>query len=222
MSKCKQCNVIILDKTEVCPLCRCVIDVDENAENKYPDIFEKQEKFKLAVRIYAFLALMAEMACIYINLKTSTTFLWCVITGFGLAYIYLTLAVFIDSERIGYRMKTLVGALALLAGICSIDYVTGNYHWSFNYVMPAIIIAVNVAIIILILFINRRFWQSYLAVQLWVIALSLCQYILHLIGAATDVRVINISVTVSIAMFLGVLIIGGRRSVNELKRRFHF
>lgn len=221
MSKCKKCNVTILDDTDVCPLCRCVIEKDDNVENKYPDILEKQEKFKLAVRIYAFFAIVLECALVYINYKTGSIW-WSVITGCALAYIYLTLAVFIDSERIGYRVKTLVGAIALIGMIGSIDIVTGNLHWSFNYVMPGVFLAVDFAIILLILFINRRFWQSYLAVQIWMIAFSVAQYLLFAIGLATDIRVINISVLASLGCFLGTLIIGGQRAVNELKRRFHF
>lgn len=222
MSKCKQCNVLILDDTEVCPLCRCVIDKDKNATNKYPDIYEKQERFKLAVRIYAFAAIVAEILCIYINYKYFDGILWSIISGCILAYVYLTLAVFIDSEKLGYRMKTLVGALALVATFVSADFVTGNNHWSFNYVIPTVISLGNIAILILILFINRKFWQSYIIVQIIVLAISLCQYILYAFGLATDLYHINISIIFSALCLLGTIIIGGRRSIAELKRRFHF
>lgn len=38
MSKCRHCNIEITDDTQVCPLCRCVVEVDEHTDNRYPDI----------------------------------------------------------------------------------------------------------------------------------------------------------------------------------------
>lgn len=220
MSKCNKCNVIIRDNTEVCPLCRCVIDIDKNVENKYPNILEKHEKYKLAVRIYLFCAIVLGGASIYVNYKIYDSTLWSVIVCCALAYIYLTLAYLIDYPRSGYRTKTLVATLGALTLISMIDVVTGNKMWSLNYVMPSLFLCVNVGIIVLII-VNRRHWQSYLTVQLWVVFLSGCQHIFYAVKVVTDNRLINVSIVVSIVCFLGTLIIGGRRATNELKRRFH-
>ena len=67
MSKCKQCGVIVRDDTEVCPLCKCVLDTDTEAENKYPDIWAKNHVLKLIIRIYLFVAIVTESLLIYLN-----------------------------------------------------------------------------------------------------------------------------------------------------------
>ena len=222
MSRCNNCKIEILDDACVCPLCRCVITKEGGVENKYPDIYDRLERFKLAIRIYAFCAVVVQLALFYINYKTSPGYWWSIITFFGLAYAYLTMAVLIDSEHMGYRMKTFVGVAGLLCMVVHIDVVSGYLRWSFNYVMPGLVLGVAAAILVLMLMVNRRSWQSYIPVQMWLIVISLCQYVLYALGFATKHLLINISVMVSIALFLGTLIIGGQKSLSELRRRFHF
>lgn len=38
MSRCKQCNVEILDETERCPLCHSVLEKTVEVENMYPNV----------------------------------------------------------------------------------------------------------------------------------------------------------------------------------------
>ncbi len=52
MSRCRQCNVKILDDTQICPLCKCVVEQEEEMENAYPDIRLRARKLNLAVRIF--------------------------------------------------------------------------------------------------------------------------------------------------------------------------
>ena len=37
MSKCKNCNVEILDDSQICPLCHSVLEEGEEGHNTYPD-----------------------------------------------------------------------------------------------------------------------------------------------------------------------------------------
>lgn len=220
MSKCKQCDVIVRDDTEVCPLCKCVLDTDGEAENKYPDIWAKNHVLKLVIRIYLFAAIVTETVLIYLNYRYFNGIYWSVIVGVVLAYIYLTLAYTVSYSRAGYRMKIIVGVAGAILLLNVIDHVLGNNGWSVDYAFPAALLAVDVTVLFLIIF-NRRNWQSYLSFQIAMILFSLIPVILNLMGYAHVPLLANLALAVAVFLFLGTVIIGGKRATTELKRRFH-
>ena len=60
MSRCKQCNIEVLDETERCPLCHSVLEPTIEVENMYPDVKIKTRRMMLLSRIYLFVAIVAE------------------------------------------------------------------------------------------------------------------------------------------------------------------
>ena len=52
MSKCRLCNVEILDETERCPLCDSVLEHTFEVENMYPDVRVMAKKWTLLLNIY--------------------------------------------------------------------------------------------------------------------------------------------------------------------------
>ena len=220
MSKCKQCGVFVRDDTGVCPLCKCVLDTDGEAENKYPDIWAKNHVMKLIIRIYLFVAIVTESLLIYLNYYYFNGLYWSVIDGVVLAYIYLTLAYTVSYSRSGYRMKIIVGVAGAILLLNVIDHVLGNNGWSIDYALPAALLAVDVTVLFLIIF-NRRNWQSYLSFQIAMILLSLIPVILNLLGYVRVPILAYLVLAVAVFLFLGTVIIGGKRATTELKRRFH-
>lgn len=220
MSKCKQCGVIVRDDTEVCPLCKCVLDTDTEAENKYPDIWAKNHVLKLIIRIYLFVAIVTESLLIYLNYIYFDGLYWSVIVGVVLAYIYLTLAYTVSYSRSGYRMKIIVGVAGGILLLNVIDHVLGNNGWSIDYAFPVALMAVDVTVLVLIIF-NRRNWQSYLSFQIAMILFSLIPVILSVLGYMRVPILAYLALAVAVFLFLGTVIIGGKRAMTELKRRFH-
>ena len=220
MSKCKQCDVIVRDDTEVCPLCKCVLDADGESENKYPDIWAKNHVLKLIIRIYLFVAIVIESLLVFLNYIYFNGLYWSVIVGVVLAYIYLTLAYTVSYSHAGYRMKIIVGVAAGILLLYVIDHVLGNSGWSIDYAFPAALLAVDVTVLFLVI-LNRRNWQSYLSFQIAMILFSLIPVILNLVGYAHMPLLADLALAVAVFLFLGTVIIGGKRATTELKRRFH-
>lgn len=220
MSKCKQCKVIVHDDIPVCPLCRCVLDVDGEAEFKYPDIWSKNYVLKLINRIYLFAAIVLEAVLIAINYTHFHGTYWSVIVGVVLAYIYLTLAYTVSYSRAGYRMKIIVGVAGAVLLLLVIDRVLGNNGWSMNYAFPAALLLTDVVILVFIAC-NRRNWPSYLSLQIAMIFFSLIPILLNVLGLITAPSLSYVALAVAVFAFLGTVIIGGPRAAAELKRRFH-
>lgn len=219
MGKCKQCNVTIRDNTTVCPLCQCVIEQDEHREDVYPDIWNAEKKMKLFSNICLFAVLV-----ISAGLGVWNYFVgehpWCVIPIASMFYLFVFLRVVILSSK-GYRVKILLPVILGILLVIVIDIITGFYGWSVNYVLPGGVLLADLIIVIMMI-VNKRRWQSYMIMQIGMIAVSIVPIILWLMpGGITRPLVSLIAFGVSLFLFLGTLIIGDRAARGELKRRFH-
>lgn len=201
-------------------MCKCVLDVDGQAESKYPDIWAKNYVLKLVIRIYLFVAIVLEAVLVAINYFFFHGTYWSVVVGVILAYIYFTLAYTVSYSRAGYRMKIIVGVACGVLLLLVIDRVLGNNGWSMNYAFPAALLATDAVILGFIIF-NRRNWQSYLSFQLAMVVFSIVPVLLSVLGLVTAPMLSYVAAAMAVFSFLGTVIIGGRRATTELKRRFH-
>lgn len=219
MSKCRQCNIEILDETERCPLCNSVLEHTIEVENMYPNVRMMTRKLNLISRIYLFCAILAEVVLVYINWATESKMWWSAITGLSFFYVYMLLR-FAILGKSGYRAKIFMSTLIAVLMVIAIDFVVGYRGWSVNYALPAGILLVDAGILVCVI-VNRRNWQSYIMFQLFMILCSLIPVVLWLQGIITHPMVGWIAFADSVFQFLGMLIIGDRRARVELKRRFH-
>ena len=219
MSRCKQCNVEILDETERCPLCHSVLEKTVEVENMYPNVRMITRRLALLSRIYLFVVILVEALLIYLNVLSDSEMFWSAIPGLAMLYGYLVLRYAILGKS-GYKGKTIVLTLIAILMVVAIDFVVGYRGWSVNYALPSAILLVDVGILILMC-INRRNWQSYMMWQVFMILCSVVPLVLYAVGIVTAPILAVLAFAFSAALFLGTLIIGDRRARTELRRRFH-
>lgn len=219
MSKCRLCNVEILDETERCPLCDSVLEHTFEVENMYPDVRVMAKKWTLLLNIYLFVAILTEALLIYINLHTESQTLWSLITGLSLLYVYIVLR-FAIIGKAGYKAKTVVLTVIAILILVLIDFLAGYHGWSVNFVLPGGIIFIEAVIIFMMIF-NHRNWQSYLMWQIFTILLNFIPIVLAIVDVITNLYMLKISTALSAGVFLGTVIIGDRKVRVELKRKFH-
>ena len=219
MSRCKQCNVEILDETERCPLCHSVLEKTVEVENMYPNVRTMTRRLALLSRIYLFVAILVEARLIYLNVLSDSEMFWSAIPGLAMLYGYLVLRYAILGKS-GYKGKIIVLTLIAILMVVAIDFVVGYRGWSVNYALPSAILLVDAGILILMC-INRRNWQSYMMWQIFMILCSVVPLVLYAVGIVTAPLLALLAFAFSTALFLGTLIIGDRRARTELRRRFH-
>ena len=219
MSRCKQCNVEILDETERCPLCHSVLEKTVEVENMYPNVRTMTRRLALLSRIYLFVAILVEALLIYLNVLSDSEMFWSAIPGLAMLYGYLVLRYAILGKS-GYKGKIIVLTLIAILMVLAIDFVVGYRGWSVNYALPSAILLVDAGILILMC-INRRNWQSYMMWQIFMILCSVVPLVLYAVGIVTAPILALLAFAFSAALFLGTLIIGDRRARTELRRRFH-
>lgn len=219
MSKCRNCNVEILDETEFCPLCHSVLEQTEELENMYPDARHKTQKLLFASRLYLFCAIVLEFILVMIDFHSETQVHWSILVGLGMLYIYTVIRYAVIGKS-GYRAKTIVLVLLAVLLTVAVDFVTGYRGWSVDYVASGGILLMDITIIALMVF-NRRNWQSYMMWQISTMFLSLIPAALYLAGIENNAYMAFLPLVVSVFLFVGTWMIGGRRASQELYRRFH-
>lgn len=219
MSKCRQCKIEVLDETQRCPLCGTVLEPTIELENMYPDIRVKSRKLVFISRLYLFLAIAVEILLVNICALSEVQSLVYIVGGLILLFGYIVLRYAILGTS-GYIAKTVVLTIIAVIMLVAVDFSVGYHGWSVNYVLPSGILLIDVGIVVL-MFINRKNWQSYLMLQIFMIICSVVAIILSLMQIITDSMLSVIALNVSVILFLGTVIIGGRRARVELKRRFH-
>lgn len=219
MSKCKKCNVEILDVTDRCPLCNSVLEQTVELENMYPNVAIKTKKLMFISRVYLFCAILLEAVLVGVNANGEFQTWWSFIVGLGLLYGYMLIR-FAILGKSGYKSKVIVLALITVLLTVALDFVVGYRGWSVNYALPIVILVVDVIIIILMIY-NRRNWQSYILWQILMILCSVISLVFSVAGIASQPILGEIAFAASVFLFLGTVIIGGERARTELKRRFH-
>ena len=117
--------------------------------------------------------------------------------------------------------KILWSILIGLAFLIEADVLNGNHGWGFNFALPSAVLIWDVTLIILMVFINRRNWQSYIIDQLTALVACGVMLLLMLFKVITFPQYAMGVQLFTVFLFLGTIIIGDRRARSELKRRFH-
>lgn len=223
MNKCWNCGVEFVDPTNVCPLCKCITENESEQEQMreptYPHTDKEMKKIQRALNIYTFAAIVAEVFFVGIDFNTGENFWWSIMLGAFFVYGFITLK-FSVQKHIGYQFKMLLQTLLGVSVVILIDYLLGFHGWSLNYVLPAVFMLLDVAVIVLMIA-NNRNWQSYIPMQLLIIVLCLIPLVLSYLGFSLYRVVDAIALGVAVFVFVGTLIVGGKRARDELYRRFH-
>ncbi len=185
----------------------------------YPDIRMRARKLVLISRIFLFLAIVAEIVLVNVSIYLDWSSIVYLICGMGLFYGYMVIRYAILG-RSGYIAKTMVLTSLALALLVAADFVVGYNGWSVNYVLPSGILLIDAGVVFMMV-INRKNWQSYMMLELFMVLCGGVMLVLYLFGIVTSPVMSSVAFNVSVILFLGTVIIGGRRARVELKRRFH-
>jgi len=219
MKKCNFCNVLIKDETDYCPLCGSVLEGQENGHNTYPNVMKKEKAISLIFRIMLFVAIVSIFTCIGINITTHVSVKWSLIVAFSFLYALIILYMFAKEET-GYRIRTFFICASGILLFMAIDYILGFHRWSVNYVFPTVIVAIDIALIVLMI-VNYRNWQSYIIILLLMVLISIVPIIMYRLHIITNPYPTQVAFAFTLIITIGVLILGGPRVKSELYRRFH-
>lgn len=222
MSKCKICKVEILDKTDKCPLCNHVLEWDGNEkENLYPNARIARKKYQMLENVFLFASIALWVVLLIIDYTTNPKYMWSFTVALVIIYANVLLRLTILGKS-SYMAKIIWTIIIGMGFLIEADILNGNRGWGVNFAIPTAVLLWDIALIILMLFINRRSWHSYLIDQLTALVACGVMLILMLLDIITfQYYAFGVQVF-TVLMFLGTVIIGDRKAREELKRRFHW
>ncbi|MBO5468813.1 MAG: hypothetical protein J6A03_03555 [Lachnospiraceae bacterium] len=228
MNICRNCNVIIYDDTDVCPLCHSVLDELSEEEMHspvishgapYPDVRKRTKRLHFVMRLILFLFILAEIGLIIINRIATPHFWWSGISGIAMIYTYLSMVYWINHDA-GYAAKIGLQLILTMTFLLGIDYFTGMTGWSLKWAIPGVILFGD-AIVFFLMMLNRQHWYSYTLLLLLIAICSVAIISLYFSGKITNVVLPVTCTAVTGVYLLGTIIFGDREITRELKRRFH-
>lgn len=230
MNKCPQCKVILYNNAATCPLCHCVVEELEPAEEKrarekfgagapYPNAQLRHKWVRFAMRLVLFIFVLVEGLLVLINHYTTPDFWWSAITGVALAYGYLFMVVWIRNDS-GFALKVGLQILFTMVVLYEIDKFTGNYGWALQWAIPGTILLGD-GIVFILMMLNRSRWFSY---SLLLILMGVCSVGimgLYFVRVIDNLILPVICVAVTGIYLLATITFGEKAMKRELGRRFH-
>lgn len=224
MSRCKRCGVFILDESMVCPLCHGVLPQEAGSEVKvsrsvmYPDLMPEIKRLRFIFKLVVFLSVLLEILLVIINYATYKGVKWSAICGVGLAYACFVVYNSCRS-RSEHRAKLSISFLFTVAALILIDNILGYSGWSLNLFYPILIMAVDLLVFILMLA-NKTYWQSYIMMQLLMLAACLVGMALALFDIINRPLLMIVATGITGVIFAGTILFGDRKATTELFRKF--
>ena len=216
------CGVEILDQTHTCPLCNHVLEDDGIVrENLYPDARIVRRKYQFLENIFLFASIVVWCVLFIIDYWTNPEFLWSFTVALAIVYANILLRLTILGKS-PYMAKIIWSILIGLAFLIEADYLTGYRGWSLNFAVPTAVLLWDLALFLLMLFINRRNWQSYIVDQLNALVMCAAMILFMWMDIITFPYYAIAACLVTAFLFLGTMILGDMKAREELKRRFHW
>ena len=78
------------DDSLICPLCKGALSETEHVQPVYPDMFPKQQRMRLAIRIVTFCVVVGVVVLGIVNYMTYHGVRWSLVSLAGIAYLYFT------------------------------------------------------------------------------------------------------------------------------------
>lgn len=219
MRRCKRCDILVADDTNLCPLCDSVLEGNEPGVNIYPRLEGELQKFVLFKKIIYFILVATGTLSVLVNYLSFHGFYWSIIVLGAIAYCFFTIR-YTVMNRTNLGAKVIFQAVGILVLTWIIDMVTGYTGWSLRYAIPAMLLLADTVLVAMMIF-NTSRWQGYFMCQLAVTVLSVVPVILAALGIVDNMNLAIITCAVLWLILAATLIFGGRKVNLELKRRFH-
>ena len=220
MKFCKQCGVSVSVPRERCPLCQGLLTGGDGEEREiFPDLPTLYHQHSLFFRILIFVSIAAGTITVIVNFLVESESWWSLIVLAGLGAMWLIIAASVR-KRSSPSKTIVIQAVLLSILLPAIDAFTGWHRWAIDYVIPVLMIFGMFASLVVSKIMGRRM-EDYLIHLLVNGLLGLIPLIFVLTGWADVIWPSMISVGVSVLCVSALVLVGGRKTTDELKKRLH-
>lgn len=219
MKYCNNCNVNVVGKRKICPLCQERVSGDTYQEEVFPRVLfvykEYSQLFKFMLLISIIIATLAVSA----NILLPDTGAWSIFILGVLGSVWASLINLINQRKnipknIWYQVLT-ISAIALLW-----DFLMGWRGWSINYVIPLACVFAMISMAI-ISKIRKLHIEDYILYIIIDGLFGIIPVIFILIGFLDVLYPSVICIATSVISLSTIVIFEEKSLIAEIKRRLH-
>lgn len=222
MKYCNSCQIKYNTPLKKCVFCNNELSILDSTDMyyNYPIFIKEKKTSYLFMKIFSFLLVLANIICLFVDLKTASKprINWSLYILSASIYSTLLLWNFL---RYGDKIKKIISFfLVSIIFLISIGTINGNYHWAIDYILPFGIIT-STLLMTFSLFGKRNKLYDF---SVYVI-ISACLSIVPLFFYLANVTITDWP---TLACFLycfvtiaALFVFRPKDTMNELKRRLH-
>ena len=223
MKHCELCKIDIAQDRATCPICGSELTgVNESGINGYPNVTKTQsirEPFPLLAKIFLFVSIIVSVICAFLNFFLAPNFPWAVIIGGAVVLLWAAIGLPLLC-RTNVNTMLLIQLSTAVIYFLLIDRLTGSYGWALSYAVPGLYIGMLIAAVTLTLVFHEH-WRDYLIALIGIGLVGLVPLLALLLHKVRVKWLCLSAVTLMLALFIGLIIFAGRRSISELRRKLH-
>ncbi len=219
MKYCNNCNVNVVGKRKICPLCQDRLTGDKSSEEVFPKVSFVYREYSMFFKVILLISIITATVSVGINILLPDTGAWSVFILGGLGSVWASLITLLNQRKnipknIVYQVMT-ISVMALIW-----DFLIGWRGWSINYVIPlaCVFAMISMAIISKI----RRFPIEDYILYIIIDGLFGVIPILFILFGFLDVLYPTvICIATSIISLSTIMIFEDKKLMAEIKRRLH-
>ena len=219
MRLCRHCGVKLANDIKRCPLCDMMTEqTDDVFDKDYPYVKSRFTR-DLLLQLITFAAIAMASASLLVDHLVPTGSPWAIITVVAIVYLWISS---MNILRFTPNPASIMLCQLWCAGglVFVIDYLTGYYRWSVNYVIPFMVMAAAIATMLMIL-IRPMKYRAYIIYLLVIAVLGVLSVLVWIFGYSDIEWPVVTSAFVSAVCFFAVIVFLRRRTRNEIMKRFH-
>ncbi len=218
---CKHCNVNVDTAYDECPLCHAPLEGEPAVVSPYPEKQKRKNNRPVTFAgVYNAVAIPVLLVCIILNVVLPHKYLWALMVGIGLLYVYFTFKTTVFYKGVG-GAKVFSQTIMLTILVVCIQYIFKTSEWAFTFAIPVISLLSVIMHLLLVCIFHRKRGNQYMR-YMWLT--SLVGFLPAIMYAAGIVEFPYLALTafiVSAISVIALLVFTGRDIAEEVKKKSH-
>ena len=221
MKYCKTCKIKVDAPLESCLICSDVLEtIDQNPPaNDFVEYVEKSNKFEVFFKGLLLLNIMAIVISLSVDFILNRQLSnWSLIVS--VSNLYLILFVKLITSHMKFVIRLFWIVLLSILELIAIGYLTNDYYWALDIVMPLSLVF-NTILLIIFTFSKRKRWQDYVMFLIISAVASMAAILFPFFDIAKTNWAYIVSFFFGMFTLIGLFIFSPKDMKEEFLRRFH-
>jgi len=219
MKYCKNCNVEVVGKRKICPLCQGHLTGDKPQDEVFPRISFIYREYSTFFKVMLLISIIAASISVAVNIMLPQSGAWSLFVLGGLGSVWVSIITAINKRKnipknIVYQVMT-ISVIVLLW-----DVLMGWKGWSINYVIPFVCFFAMLSMAV-ISKVRKLHIEDYILYIIIDGLFGIVPAVFIIIGFLDVLYPSLICIVTSVISLSTIIIFEDKRLIAEMRRRLH-